>query len=256
MRTRNHILKRAFTLVELLVVIGITAILASLLLPSLATAKEKTRITSCANNLRQLGLGSHMYASDDSCGSFSDSLDDPNDDFNYLYPAYIPALPTFICPGTANRVGSKDVITNSLGKTVLKDLAAYAGDKKRAGTSYELFGYMNATEDFGSVTEMTIGGKLVYTLGIRKSESSVASYAHQYATYDLKGRIPGPSQIWLVTDGDDAAPPYRGNYPTPDNNHGDRGANIVCCDGHTEWVMRSDYLFRYELSQDEGRTAP
>ena len=55
---------RGFTLIELLVVIAIIAILAAILFPVFAKAREKARQTSCLSNLKQLALASLMYASD------------------------------------------------------------------------------------------------------------------------------------------------------------------------------------------------
>jgi prepilin-type N-terminal cleavage/methylation domain-containing protein/prepilin-type processing-associated H-X9-DG protein len=56
--------RRAFSLVELLVVIGIITILIAILLPSLSRAREQSRLIVCKNNLRQIGTALHMYAND------------------------------------------------------------------------------------------------------------------------------------------------------------------------------------------------
>src|ERR1017187_1394632 len=87
---------QAFTLIELLVVIAIIAILAAMLLPALARAKEAGKRISCLNNLRQLSLSAQMYVSESQ--GFYPPRSDTDRWPDKFYDNYGKSLKLLLCP--------------------------------------------------------------------------------------------------------------------------------------------------------------
>jgi type II secretory pathway pseudopilin PulG len=90
-------------LIELLVVIAIIGILAAILIPALAAAKEKSRRTACKNNARQFMLAAHMYADDNEQRLPTGASNKGPDD------SHLPVLSTFTSNAIVNYSGSERI---------------------------------------------------------------------------------------------------------------------------------------------------
>jgi prepilin-type N-terminal cleavage/methylation domain-containing protein/prepilin-type processing-associated H-X9-DG protein len=100
--------KNGFTLIELLVVIAIIAILAAILFPVFARARENARRASCQSNLKQIGLGVLQYIQDYDeryplrRGTANDGVNDPHNMWYGGITPYLKSAQIFQCPSDSN----------------------------------------------------------------------------------------------------------------------------------------------------------
>lgn len=224
-------LPEAFTLLELLVVISICALLAALLLPVLATAREKGRITRCRLNLRQINLGLLMYANDTGSYPYYLLVLGPKDNFLTWADAIVPYTQNqwtndlYKCPSYQNQTHS----------------AAYLKDK------YEL--------PEGSYGYNWIGtGELPSEARMFPSHLGLGGFATEPGNPGEGARkqtdIAAPADMAAVGDGVAGQLGRPKTIPAGYNRFTHRKLrNVAFCDNHVETVVASRFFERSEAAR-------
>ena len=180
--------KSAFTLIELLVVIAIIAILAAILFPTFARARENARRASCQSNLKQIGLGFQQYAQDYDGWTMGSGVfvEGPNSKTYHSWPSilfpYVKSDQLFSCPSGEESKTSKAIMGAASTRTYCGS-ADSDGSNDASNTVYP-----------ASNLQQAMKGKLSYGMNAILSTSWVTPGFQSAGTSPTAANfVPGPN---------------------------------------------------------------